>query len=452
MSDSQAPITTETIPQVLPRPDYTRLALTRDDVFTPGPCPSEVWLKNPGWIDGTRDPPGFYHSHQEIEDTLSSRPQLPPCSQAPPPSYLSGVPSITTSDNNDDDIAILAVSDPAGIDAISHQVTATIVYISVKKANPATRSRSTAKKFKSLKFGYINLNGIDCCKFVNEFLKLHDLAGDYSPGIHNDPSFKLSWTGSAYVKVFGGKSGAITINTDINFNLALCSLLKKNKSKCHIMVEFDIDSMNGFCITNKRALTFDDNKDDAELSYGTKVPQLDGYTAHELLQGKIVLELKKKWACEQHQGEHGSHLGLNHHKLSLWAAAIAAQDATKHEPPNTVDFDGLRDGRAVENSSNDMMGLAMAAIMPILASLVPKPTPTDPPTTPIRHNRPSTSRMPSHHAHLLPPFSLIPSKTGEVHACLNDFFNVKGIDLWHQESLMVDVEFTPENIPSILPL
>ncbi|KAF8994742.1 hypothetical protein BDQ17DRAFT_1430886 [Cyathus striatus] len=317
MSNSQAPMftsdvstvsiqpsTTETIPQVPAHPDYTRLALTRDDVITPGPRPSEVWLKNPGWIDGARDLPGFYHSHQEIEDMLhyynpghprlqASRPQLPPCSQAPPPSYSSGVPSVTTSDNDDDDITILAVSDPAGIDAISHQVMATMVYMSVEKANPATRSWSTAKKFKSSKFGYINLNGIDRCKFVNEFLKLHDLAGDYSPGVHNGPSFKLSWTGSA-----GGKSGAITINTDINFNLALCSLLKKNKSKCHVTVEFDIDSMNGFHITNKRAFTFDDNEDDAELSYGTKVPWLDGYTAHELLQGKILLELKKKWACE----------------------------------------------------------------------------------------------------------------------------------------------------------
>ncbi|KAF8994743.1 hypothetical protein BDQ17DRAFT_1430887 [Cyathus striatus] len=71
--------------------------------------------------------------------------------------------------------------------------------------------------------------------------------------------------------------------------------------------------------------------------------------------------------------------------------------------------------------------------MPILASLVPKPTPMDPPTTPIR-------------------IIALLHLTGAVHACLNDFFNVKGIDLRHQESLMVDVEFTSENIPSILPL
>lgn len=45
------------------------------------------------------------------------------------------------------------------------------------------------------------------------------------------------------------------------------------------------------------------------------------------------MQLKMKWVCERHQGEHGEpgycyvddagvHLGLNSRKLKIWAAAI----------------------------------------------------------------------------------------------------------------------------------
>jgi hypothetical protein len=66
-----------------------------------------------------------------------------------------------------------------------------------------------------------------------------------------------------------------------------------------------------------------------------KVPRLDNYTELEQLQGSIILQLKTKWPCEKHQGEHGNpgfcyvdptggHLGLNNHKLKIWAAAIVS--------------------------------------------------------------------------------------------------------------------------------
>jgi len=48
------------------------------------------------------------------------------------------------------------------------------------------------------------------------------------------------------------------------------------------------------------------------------------------------MQLKQKWSCEKHLGEHGEpgycyiaatgeHLGLNSRKLKLWAAAIVSR-------------------------------------------------------------------------------------------------------------------------------
>lgn len=65
------------------------------------------------------------------------------------------------------------------------------------------------------------------------------------------------------------------------------------------------------------------------------MPRLDGYGETEQLHGAIVLQLKQKWACEKHQGEHGepgacyvdsagNHLGLNNRKLKIWASAIVS--------------------------------------------------------------------------------------------------------------------------------
>jgi hypothetical protein len=65
----------------------------------------------------------------------------------------------------------------------------------------------------------------------------------------------------------------------------------------------------------------------------TKVPHVDNFTELEQLHGSIILQLKGKWTCEKHQGEHGEpgfcyidstggHLGLNNRKLKIWASAI----------------------------------------------------------------------------------------------------------------------------------
>jgi hypothetical protein len=51
-----------------------------------------------------------------------------------------------------------------------------------------------------------------------------------------------------YIYSSGGKAGAPTILTDEAFNIALVVILKKDKQKIQLSIEFDTDSMSGFRI------------------------------------------------------------------------------------------------------------------------------------------------------------------------------------------------------------
>jgi len=64
-----------------------------------------------------------------------------------------------------------------------------------------------------------------------------------------------------------------------------------------------------------------------------QVPRIGLFSEEAQLHGAIIVSLKQKWPCDLHQGENGdsgfcfvgpdgSHIGLNHRKLKIWAAAI----------------------------------------------------------------------------------------------------------------------------------
>ena len=132
----------------------------------------------------------------------------------------------------------------------------------------------------------------------------------------------------------------------------------------------------------------------------------------------------------------------------------AAGDCTKHEPPNTADFDGARDGRLTEwktrgrigprssasvpastPASNDATILLMAALIPLITNqLTPKATTSvstlTPPTTPRKTKVVTT------------PFSPAPNAGLELHACLGDFLASKGIDLTGAEGALMELELT----------
>lgn len=49
----------------------------------------------------------------------------------------------------------------------------------------------------------------------------------------------------------GGKGGAITIDNDHQFAIALAGIMKKNKKTCQVGVEFDVDEMDGYRIRTR---------------------------------------------------------------------------------------------------------------------------------------------------------------------------------------------------------
>ncbi|KAG1751308.1 uncharacterized protein EDB91DRAFT_1078121 [Suillus paluster] len=134
--------------------------------------------------------------------------------------------------------------------------------------------------------------------------------------------------------LIGGKAGALTIENDHNFDVAHTALLKK-KDTCVVNVEFEIDTMNEFRI-QKQALPQSEaiTHQDEELPYGTKVPHIESFSEESQIHGTIIMQLKQKWSCKKHLSKHGEP-----------GNCYATADATKHKPPNTVDFDVLHDGQ-----------------------------------------------------------------------------------------------------------
>lgn len=170
----------------------------------------------------------------------------------------------------------------------------------------------------------------------------------------------------------------------------------------------------------------------------------------------------------------------------MWAAAIvsfiitllcdhltsvsqAAGDATKHEPPNTSDFDGSRDGRLsdsrprgrtgprpssisapapVGGPSNDMTALLMAALIPFITNQL-APNTIAPTVAAMPHIALTPPTTPRKAVSLTAPLSPAPDTGLELHACLGDFLTSKGIDLTGTEAALMELELTPDIVSEV---
>ncbi|KIK42782.1 hypothetical protein CY34DRAFT_68804, partial [Suillus luteus UH-Slu-Lm8-n1] len=424
-------------------------------------CPSNGWINNGGWVDGGINPPHFYLTHEECQHALyyhtgmTEHPRMPEIQRSrirEPAAPVTQPPALPIVIN------AIALDLPVG------HLVSILMNFSLHAQGPVTRgSKVIKKKSKLIKSDYIVLEGITRIDFITAYLSIHGLSDQFSPGVHSGPPFKLYWTGSV-----GGKGGATTIDNDHQFSVAMGALMKKNRTRCQAGVEFDVDEMDGYRIRNgvRPVLAPDLNNDEDELVLGTQVPQAAHFSEQDQLHGAIILQLKKKWPCAQHQGEHGdvgfcyvsanaTHIGLNNRKLKIWAAAIAAADATKHEPPSTIDFDGVRDGHLLASkprgrhgpygqavsapSSNDATTLLMAAMLPLLTNLSQKRTRSVSSTPPRR----SRQRME------IPALSPLPAAGSELHTCLCDFAEASGIDIMICEDTLMALELTPDVIPDV---
>ncbi|KDQ54005.1 hypothetical protein JAAARDRAFT_49588 [Jaapia argillacea MUCL 33604] len=175
------------------------------------------------------------------------------------------------------------------LDKAGHLVSITVTFTPALKLLAMGRDAKTSTKKakeKTTKSDHIVINGTECPQLVQACLTVQDLNEQYSPGKTFGPAFKMWWSGSS-----GGKTGATMIENDHDFNVALAAILKKKK---------DAYLKTGLPFVNHNSQDQED-----ELLYGTKVPHLDTFSKDDQLHGTIIMQLKSKWPCQKHQGEHG---------------------------------------------------------------------------------------------------------------------------------------------------
>ncbi|KAF9538414.1 hypothetical protein CPC08DRAFT_606382, partial [Agrocybe pediades] len=441
--------------------------------------PSEAWLRRPAWIDGGIYPPRFYTSEAMMDEELRRAGISPKSRQArlaPPPMSQSSSSEMDSSplSPRNQNIASNVLAAPVNLMGphyqCSHLITVTFAFTA---APTGVRGRAALpKKCKAVKMDKMNLSQISRVDFISNCLRVHNKADKFAPGVHSGPNFKIWWTGKT-----GGKGGAPTVQNDQQFEIALNALQKRDLEKTQVSVEFDIDEMEGFRIKDTaawEATSVSVGNADEELAYGTRVPSVEGFSDTAQLHGGIIVELKKKWPCQKHPGEHGEsgycyippsgdHIRLNPLRLKLWAAAIASQDATKHEPPNITAFDGNlsrskrglgpkpRGRKGHQDSSSplrsDMLAMLVTSLLPLAGdnSRKRRMSSSEPPSTPKRP-KPSTPPAP-----LSPPspVSSLPEQGSELQACLAEFQAIHGHDLSSSAGPLLAEDYTPDVIPFV---
>ncbi|KAF8062512.1 hypothetical protein FPV67DRAFT_1672970 [Lyophyllum atratum] len=286
----------------------------------------------------------------------------------------------------------------------------------------AQNPKPAPKRDRITKGASIVLDGITRMDFIKAFLAAHNLDALYSPGVHSGPDFKIWWS-----NILGGKGGAHTIQTDAQFAKAVTDILAKDKMKktlAAVSVKFDIDTMAGFRIKQL-------------------VPQVGAFSEASQLHGHFILQLKQKWKCEKHLGEHGEpgycytsddrHLLLNNLRFKSWAAALAAGDTTKSHPPNAPKFDGVRD----RTSPDPAPSVATLGLLKKLTRRKRRHHSSSPLSTPPRAPSPPRASSP-----VLPPHL-------QLTACLDALKAAHNVDLTMHETVLAEMELTPAIIPHV---
>ncbi|KAG8718744.1 hypothetical protein FRC09_012180 [Ceratobasidium sp. 395] len=331
----------------------------------------------------------------------------------------------------------------------------------------------TSKKTQVTKSDRMRVETMTRVEFATAALSVHDLEDQFSASPIRGFPFKMWYTGSR-----GGKSTAPTIEDDAEFALILdqLKLSKKTPSEITVFISFDTDTMDAFR-NRKRARDID--LIPADAGPGTKVPRLGDLDAGTLLHGDFILKLKQTHSCEEHRGEHGEvgycyvwpngqHLGLNNRRFAMWAAAMAAGEATRHAPPNAAEFDGNQGNGTVApkprgrvpaaaaqvpapSSSSDASSLLVAAMIPLLTSLTqsamgsahaapppdPRPAPEPVPRAPVQAPAPT------------PALPEVKFTEAHILDCILAFKEESGIDLGDKVAALQHRDLTPDLIREV---
>ena len=142
---------------------------------------------------------------------------------------------------------------PAG-----HLVNVMLIYLN--NTVSTAWAKTVPKKAKITKMDNLVLNSITCVNFIKAILKIQGLSDNFSLGVHSGLNFKLWWTGARFVTTLlqvltntdsfssGGKVGALSIQNNHQFGVALDALKKKVKNKTQVSVEINLDDLEGFRI------------------------------------------------------------------------------------------------------------------------------------------------------------------------------------------------------------
>ncbi|GBE84982.1 hypothetical protein SCP_0701660 [Sparassis crispa] len=341
----------------------------------------------------------------------------------------------------------LSLFDPKG-----HLVSATMLFNIYEKVAVPHSSKLVLqmKKDKSTKCCNIKLDDLTLhSTFIAAFLTIHDITNQYVVNVQQRPAFKI-----------GSKATAPTIETDDEFKMTLTALLKHKN--CSVSVKFNVTMMDQFR-HHKHVIDLDSEAADNELMHGMKVPCLDQFSDEMQLHGDIILELKQKWARQEHRGEHGNpghcyvdptsqHLRLNNLKLKTWARAIAVHSCGNSDLPNELGFNiqydshltaakardhmgpqPLSAGPLLPTASQDLSAMLMMAVMPLLVSLIECQAPA----------ASSASSVPCYSHPSILSNTPLPNFSKELRCCLRDFQTVTGINILHLEESLKVKAITP---------
>ncbi|KAJ7153339.1 hypothetical protein C8R46DRAFT_1197397 [Mycena filopes] len=140
----------------------------------------------------------------------------------------------------------------------------------------------------------VQVTSMSRVEFVPIALGAHDYDDLYVAGVASGPPMRIYWTGSP-----GGKGGATVVLFDKDWEIIVQKLNNAGKKLDTISVMFDLDTMEGFKQRSKRVHS-PDPLFDTELSYGGRVPHIDGATPAQLAMGAAIDQIKAAHACVTH--------------------------------------------------------------------------------------------------------------------------------------------------------
>ncbi|KAI0311169.1 hypothetical protein OF83DRAFT_780154 [Amylostereum chailletii] len=277
------------------------------------------------------------------------------------------------------------------------------------------------------------------------------------------------------------KGDAASIESDEDWSAVRDPLLRKRPRD--IYIEFDLDSMEVFRIRKRPIDAVLQDENDGNSALSTEIPKVDSCSEEVQRHAKIILDLKARHKCDEHRGEHGeagccykapdgSHLGLNRRRLKRWASAIDSLETTPKYPPNTEEFDGVRDGRLQAAKPRGRTGPRLAAtsaptapsqvdtstaLIPMVAGLVSQQgamlsavlgmaAPMNSPAASISALTPPSSSTSTPRA---PPFSPLPPRHNELFYFLLTFLEQDGHDLLHFHDILASANLTVATLSSI---